>query len=100
MVSTHCPLHISQGRFSINLPDEAPVSLGGNNIALSPDGTRLAYVTQKEGVVSLYTRELNQFEAEPTRGTEGVRVPFFSPDGECQPASGPLPSTRFGYHQH
>jgi serine/threonine-protein kinase len=53
-------------------------------VAISPDGTRLAYTTNQR----LYLRPLDQLEPTPIRGTEvardgaeAVRQPFFSADG-------------------
>jgi Tol biopolymer transport system component len=53
------------------------------NVVISPDGTRLAYVasTASGGPVRLFTRRLDQPKAVDLQGTEGVRGPFFSPDG-------------------
>ena len=47
-------------------------------MALSPDGTHLAYVANEQ----LYLRAMDQLEATPLRGTDGGRGPFFSPDGQ------------------
>jgi len=44
---------------------------------LSPDGTRLVYVSQGK----LFTRRLDQPMASELAGTEGGYGPFFSPDG-------------------
>ncbi|MEE3369358.1 MAG: protein kinase, partial [Planctomycetota bacterium] len=52
------------------------------SIAFSPDGTRLAYVTKVEqDRTQLYFRNLHQFAGSPLPDTEGVMMPFFSPDG-------------------
>ena len=52
-------------------------------LALSPDGSRLAYVEEgTDGRRKIYLRELSEFEARPLPGTEGAISPFFSPDGE------------------
>ena len=52
-------------------------------LALSPDGTRLAYVAAGAGARSqIFLRGLDRFEATPIAGTEGATAPFFSPDGE------------------
>ena len=49
-------------------------------IALSPDGTRLAYVASVAGAPSrLYTRRLDQAKATELPGTLGASSPFFSP---------------------
>ena len=62
------------------------VSLGssiGPAVILSPDGTRLVFVSQaRDRVVSLFTRRLDQPKATPLTKTEGAYAPFFSPDGQ------------------
>jgi len=52
-----------------------------SDIALSPDGTHLAY-TGGTGQSQLYVRSLSQDDAVPLAGITNVRGPFFSPDGE------------------
>jgi Tol biopolymer transport system component len=55
----------------------------GTDVVLSPDGTRLVFVTLgSDGVTRLKTRRLDQSEVTELPGTEGARVPFFSHDGE------------------
>jgi serine/threonine-protein kinase len=70
-------------RFSAPLPPEQafvanPVSM----IALSPDGTRIAYVASGQ----IYLRNLSESEARPVQGTAetgiGPITPAFSPDGQ------------------
>ena len=51
-------------------------------VALSPDGTRLAYVASQGGTQQLYLRAMDSLEARPVRGTDGAVEPFFSPDGQ------------------
>ena len=58
------------------------VSLGsavgaGADAILSPDGTRLVFVSQAR----LFTRRLDQPNATELAGTQGASEPFFSPDG-------------------
>jgi Tol biopolymer transport system component len=71
-------------RFAITLP--AGQQLAGLDdgpaVALSPDGTHLAYVVQQGGSQQLYLRSLDGFEAKPVPNTEGAVNPFFSPDGQ------------------
>jgi serine/threonine-protein kinase len=50
--------------------------------ALSPDGSRLAYVHRSADGPQIYVRAWDQFEFAPLPGTEGATSPFFSPDGE------------------
>jgi Tol biopolymer transport system component/class 3 adenylate cyclase/tRNA A-37 threonylcarbamoyl transferase component Bud32 len=59
----------------------AAVSLGsgaGADTIISPDGTRLVFVSQEK----LFTRRMDQPTAIELRGTEGASGPFFSPDGQ------------------
>jgi eukaryotic-like serine/threonine-protein kinase len=69
---------------SVLLPKGEGISLidAGTRIALSPDGTRLAYVGPGEGGGRVWLRRLDQLHATPIPGTDGARSPFFSPDGE------------------
>ena len=55
----------------------------GPAVALSPDGTHLAYVArQGGGTQQLYLHTMDSMEAKPIPGTEGAVNPFFSPDGQ------------------
>ena len=65
-------------RSSMAVPATVSVGLGHNNIALSPDGTRLAYA----GGDQLYLRAMDQIEATPIPRTEGANEPVFSPNGQ------------------
>jgi serine/threonine-protein kinase len=51
-------------------------------VAVSPDGTHLAYVAIQGGTQQIYLRALDSLEARPLPGTEGATNPFFSPDGQ------------------
>jgi serine/threonine protein kinase len=51
-------------------------------VALSSDGTHLAYVGIQGGTQQLYLRAVDSLEARPILGTEGATGPFFSPDGQ------------------
>jgi eukaryotic-like serine/threonine-protein kinase len=48
--------------------------------ALSPDGRSLVFVASDDGPSRLWLRRLDQTEATPLAGTEGGRLPFWSPD--------------------
>ena len=66
-------------RFDVDLGTDA--SLGsprGTDAILSPDGTRLVYVSKG----TLFTRKLDQPKSTEHAGTEGAYAPFFSPDGK------------------
>ena len=66
-------------RFALTLPqNEALTSLLLSSVAISPDGTHLAYVANNQ----LYLRAIEELETNPIPGTEDARGPFFSPDGQ------------------
>ena len=51
-------------------------------VALSPDGAALAFRGRgRDGVERIYVRDFRSLELRPLAGTEGGRMPFFSPDG-------------------
>jgi serine/threonine protein kinase len=51
------------------------------NFAISPDGTRLAYVLTSDGKARLWVRRLDTLTGQPLPGTESASFPFWSPDG-------------------
>jgi serine/threonine-protein kinase len=55
---------------------------GNSGLALSPDGSTLAFVAAKDGSRQIYIRRLGQLQASPVAGTSGALSPFFSPDGQ------------------
>ena len=73
-------LHLTQ---STLLPPEgthfAPLYRNGYP-ALSPDGTRIAFVASRNGKISLWIRSLERLEAVELPATEGAYFPFWSPD--------------------
>jgi serine/threonine-protein kinase len=71
-------------RTEINLPSGQQLAglNDGPAVALSPDGTRLAYVARQGSTQQLYMRAMDNLEAKPIPDTEGAINPFFSPDGQ------------------
>ena len=71
-------------RLVVNLPPGQQLAGldNGPAVALSPDGTRLAYVARQSGTQQLYLRAMDSPEARLIPGTEGAVSPFFSPDGQ------------------
>jgi serine/threonine protein kinase/Tol biopolymer transport system component len=66
-------------RLDVDLgPDVSLGSVYGADEIISPDGTRIAYVSQGR----LLTRRLDQPNATELAGTQGAYAPFFSPDGQ------------------
>ena len=71
-------------RFAISLPPGQQLTGldNGPAVALSPDGTHLAYAARQSGIQQLYLRAMDSLEAKPISGTQGGVNPFFSPDGQ------------------
>jgi serine/threonine protein kinase/Tol biopolymer transport system component len=63
-------------------PGQRLAGLDQPALALSSDGTHLAYVAIQSGIQQLYLRAMDSLEARPLAGTEGATNPFFSPDGQ------------------
>ena len=78
------PRHGLSPRLMITLPPGQQLAGldNGPAVALSPDGTHLAYVARQGGTQQLYLRAMDSLEAKPIPGTEGAVNPFFSPDGQ------------------
>ena len=56
----------------------AECALGGSDVIISPDGTRIAYLSRGH----LFTRKLDQPAATELTVTSGATSPFFSPDSQ------------------
>lgn len=71
-------------RTTIDLPLGAKLVSGTRELplAIAPDGSRIAYVAEKEGRRLLYLRDMSGLEAHAIPGTEDARHPFFSPDSQ------------------
>jgi hypothetical protein len=77
------PVQIPKARLVVALPP--PDRLAGMNlpaVAVSPDGTYIAYVATRGGKQQLFLRAMDSLEAKPVPYTEGASGPFFSPDGQ------------------
>jgi serine/threonine-protein kinase len=83
-------------RLHILLPDsaplafvgEAPLRVGRTSLALSPDGQTLVYVGRTGNTTRLFARPLEENRVTALPDTDGVRAPFFSPDGEVSASGG------------
>ncbi|HEV2247463.1 MAG TPA: protein kinase [Terriglobia bacterium] len=71
-------------RLTITLPPGQQLAglESGLALALSPDGTHLAYVARQGGVQQIFLRAMDSLVANPLPGTEGGTTPFFSPDSQ------------------
>jgi Tol biopolymer transport system component/DNA-binding winged helix-turn-helix (wHTH) protein len=66
-------------RSTVFQPEKARYSDGW--LALSPDGRRIAFaLTPENGKQQLWIRSLDALTAHPLDGTDGARLPFWSPD--------------------
>ena len=63
-------------------PGQRLAALEQPAVALSPDGTHLAYVATQSGAQQIYLRAMDSLDARLIPGTEGGTEPFFSPDGQ------------------
>ena len=82
-VPPSAPADAAETRLVVALP--SGMRLGTANtpqVALSPDGTRLAYVARTTAGTVLCLRTLAAFDTIPLAGSEGARTPFFSPAGD------------------
>ena len=68
-------VEVPEVRFDIQPPPGADPS-----VALSPDGLKIVYTGQKDGVSQLWLRPLASTTATPIAGTERGAAPFWSPD--------------------
>jgi Tol biopolymer transport system component len=74
---------------SIVLPDSLAleplivISEGTSTIALSPDGTQLAFVSRVGKSPRLFVRSMSDFSIRALDGTDGALAPFFSPSGDA-----------------
>ncbi len=69
-------------RFELILAPGESFNFEGNPpVAISPDGTRVAYAARRGALAQIFVRSLDRLEAQPLAGTEGAIGPFFSPDG-------------------
>jgi serine/threonine protein kinase len=62
----------------VSLPASAPE---GASVIISPDSTRIVYVSASSGPARLVTRRLDQPRTTDLQGTEDASGPFFSPTG-------------------
>jgi hypothetical protein len=84
------PRPISRFAFTFPTPQEqsAVWVVGGfplwdfPDVAISADGTKIAYLASDGKARRVFLRPLDGLEASPLAGTDGALSPFFSPDGQ------------------
>jgi serine/threonine protein kinase/Tol biopolymer transport system component len=65
----------------IALPKSASLNRSRVDLAISPDGSRLAFLAQQGTRTLLWIRAFDAIDAQPLADTEGAAYPFWSPDG-------------------
>jgi len=70
-------------RFTLEFPADQQIAtdVGGSTIALSPDGSHLAYLAREPQGTQLFLRAMDGLEAALIPHTRGAYLPFFSTDG-------------------
>jgi Tol biopolymer transport system component len=71
-------------RFELGVGALAPLPFFNSSaeLAISRDGSKIAYTAMSDSRASLHVRSLDQTETRVFAGTGSVYSPFFSPDGE------------------
>jgi Tol biopolymer transport system component/tRNA A-37 threonylcarbamoyl transferase component Bud32 len=86
MATAAAGVRILRGRgAAVDLPtlrfEIATAPTDDSSMALSPDGTEIAFVANRDRVPLLWVRSLNALENRALAGTEGASFPFWSPNG-------------------
>jgi serine/threonine protein kinase/Tol biopolymer transport system component len=72
--------------FEVEVPEDIPMAARGamaiSPMAISPDGTHIAFLGRRGRAKQLYLRPLNRPEVTPIKGTDGATTAFFSPDSQ------------------
>ena len=72
----------NQVHFVVSLPPTAQLAgLDFPSLAISPDGSTLAFVASRGSQTQLFVRAMSGLESKPLPGTINAVAPFFSPDG-------------------
>ncbi len=76
---------VSTNRFNLSVINASEQQIARSDIpsiALSPDGSILAYTMFESGITKIYVRSLTNYLGIPLKGTENGTAPFFSSDGQ------------------
>jgi serine/threonine-protein kinase len=76
------PSDLAVTRFEVRPPDKTSLVLVARpSVALSPDGSMMAFVASTESISRLYLRSIADITPRVLPGTEGASNPVFSTDG-------------------
>jgi hypothetical protein len=79
---------VSRFAFGFPVPDSQPVASEGfplrdfPAVAISRDGTKIAYVGARGHTTQLFLRRVDRLEPQPLPDSANATSPFFSPDGQ------------------
>jgi serine/threonine-protein kinase len=76
--------HLQEARLTLLASDKTELT-PNTVLAISADGRRVAFVANTAGDnprFLLWVRDLNSLDSKPLVGTDGARLPFWSPDGK------------------
>jgi eukaryotic-like serine/threonine-protein kinase len=78
----HTQTEANTVRFNVTLPEKASFysDVETHNLALSPDGRRLAFIAAKDANRFLWLQAFDELSPQSVPGTEGAYSPFWSPD--------------------
>ena len=79
---TEKPTQLPHLRFQITPPEGVTFAGSSPRIAISPDGTQIAFNGAKDGKVQMWVRRLDSGEARALPGSEASETPFWSPDSK------------------
>ena len=79
---TEKPAALPQLRFEITTPEGVTFAGSPPRIAISPDGTQIAFGATKDGKVQTWVRRLDSGDARPLPGSEESETPFWSSDSK------------------
>jgi serine/threonine protein kinase len=68
-------------RFVIPLPAKHTLPGDIGSVAISSDGSKVAFAASESGNIQLFVQPLDSFDPIPIPNSDGATFPFFSPDG-------------------
>jgi len=76
------PPHDSTVHAAILHDAEGVISATPSNVAVSPDGRRIAYIVEQAEDSLLWVRDLDGQTSRRLSGLHAAQLPFWSPDGQ------------------
>ncbi len=73
---------VTRSAIRLQTGDELVIDSYRATIAISPDGRYITYLASRDDSSQLFLKAMDELEGKPIEGTEGARIPFFSPDSQ------------------